>query len=328
MTRQFWQARTALVRVGCLAVTILMAAAGAWHADGADPTKPLRRRASAPTSWDRAASSTFFDDAFVKLDGERPSFAAAADAGRTTDASAAPATPTAGGFAWSKLVSEETLTDEIKDQRAVVAAAAAKPTDFKGGGYEQAREAFSAIALCFAVIADYDQGIRWKKDAAFARDLFARVGFNCKAGTDQSFKESQARLDDLAALLDGNAPAGRPDRDEDFLWSQVAGRPSLMNRLETAEATLAAGLGSRGEFDRSRERLVRDAELVAVIGEAIHRPDFEDHDDDTYRGHATGMRDAAVRLRDACSRKDYDAARRAADEIKKSCDDCHGDYRG
>jgi cytochrome c556 len=39
------------------------------------------------------------------------------------------------------------------------------------------------------------------------------------------------------------------------------------------------------------------------------------------------MRDAAVRIREACLKKDYDTARAAVGEISKSCNDCHGDYR-
>ena len=66
----------------------------------------------------------------------------------------------------------------------------------------------------------------------------------------------------------------------------------------------------------------------ATIGEVIQRPDFEYHDDDTYRGYASAMRDAAIQARDAAAKNDYDAARTAVGALKKSCDSCHGDYRG
>jgi len=242
-------------------------------------------------------------------------------------AQAAATAPAESGFRWSTLVSEGTLTDEIKDMKTVVAAATARPADFKGGGYEQAREAFSSIALAFAVIAAYDQDVRWKKDAERARDLFARVGFNCKVGTDQSLAESKLGLADLEALLDGGAPERQADRDDDFRWSQVAGRPALMTRLEAAEAGVGARIASKAEFDRQIAALVHDAEMVAAIGEAIQQPDFEYHDDDTYRGYAAAMRDAALQLRAACDEKNYESARAAAGALKKSCDACHGDYR-
>ncbi|MFM7206027.1 MAG: cytochrome c [Planctomycetaceae bacterium] len=305
-------------------VVALALAAAAW---GADRTAGrVQRRAAPPPGFDKAAAATFFDDAFSQLEGPRPSF--------TTPAPLPGAAPQPGGrsgadgFAWSTLVSEETLTDEVKTRKADVAAAAAKPTDFKGGGYEKARLAFTSVALCFGVIAGYDRDMRWKKDAATARDLFGRAGFNCKVGTDQSYAESRKRLEDLESLLEGGSPQGTTDREDDFRWSQVVGRPALMKRLEAGETTISAGVASRGDFDRSLDRILHDAEIVAMIGHVIHQPTFEYHDDDTYRGYSATMRDAALKLREACRTKNYDAARSAAGDLKKSCDSCHGDYRG
>ena len=194
-------------------------------------------------------------------------------------------------------------------------------------GYDQAREAFSAIALAFGVIAAHDGDVRWKKDAENARDLFARVGFNCKVGTDGSFAEAKARAADLEALLDGGSPEKKADREEDFAWSQVAARPALMSRLEAAEQVAGGIVASKDAFEKQVDALLREVELVAAIGEVIQQKAFEYHDDDTYRGYAAAMRDAAVRARDAARRADYDAVRAAVGDLKKSCDTCHGDYR-
>ena len=297
--------------------------------DGRSTPQAIRRAKPPAAVWDKTVSKTFLNDAFADLEGERPDFAASARQSPSAGPSqpGAATAPAAGGFKWSALVSEETLTDEIKDMKGVLAGVVASQSDFKGGGYDKAREAFSAVALAFGVIAAYDQDIRWKKHSETARDLFARVGSNCKVGTDQSFNESKLRVVDLESLLEGNAPTARADRDEDFKWSQVAGRPALMTRLESADATLAAAGASKADFDKALERVLRDAEIVAVIGEVIQQADYEYYDDDTYRGYSSAMRDAALRVRDAATKKDYEAARAALGELKKSCDACHGDYR-
>jgi hypothetical protein len=283
----------------------LVATAG-WDAlarDGRGRPQEIRRAKPPAAKWDKSTAKTFLDDAFVELEGPRPDFAAArktgGGGGGQATSTAAPAA--GGGFKWSALISEETLTDEIKDLKRLAAEAVASASDFKGGGYDRAREAFSTTALAFGVIAAFDKDIRWKKDAEAIRDLFARVGFNCKAGNDQSFNEAKLRVADLEALLEGTVPSARADREEDFRWSQVAGRPPLMSRL--------------------------DAEMVAVIGEVIQKADYEYFDDDTYRGYASTMRDAAIQLRTAVQEKNYEAARAAAGSLKKSCDTCHGDYR-
>jgi hypothetical protein len=240
---------------------------------------------------------------------------------------AATAAAEAGGFKWSALVSENTLTDEIKEMKGVVGKAIASPSTFKGGGYDKARVAFSTIALSFAVINAYDADIRWKKHAEQARDLFGRVAANCKVGTEQSLAEAKLRMADLEALLDGNAVSAKADREGDFVWSQAAGRPPLMSRLESAEQTAVAAIASKGDFEKQLDLFLRETELVAMIGEVIQRQEYEYHDDDTYRGYASQLRDAAAKAAEAARKKDYDAARAAIGALQKSCTDCHGDYR-
>jgi len=313
--------------------SLLLSGLAVVTAAGASPQAP-KRRAAPPTSWDKATAGTFYEDAFSQLSGQRPDFAAFS--GRTVlppgpggdkpQAGQAPEN-TAGGFTWSGLISGETLEDEIKAQRELVVPTVASPSAFKGGGYKQARDSFSMLALAFGLIAAHDQDVRWKKDAAAARDLFARAGFNCKTATDQGFNESRLRVEDLQLLLNGNAPKGKPDRDDDFKWSQTAARPALMARLEAAEKEVAAQLSSESEFKKSLDTLVHEAEILAAIGEAIGLADFEGYDDDSYLEFAHGMRDAAVRVREACQKKDYAAARTAAGAISKACNGCHEGYR-
>ena len=306
----------------------LAVAVGAGVAAAAGP-QPVRRAAPPPAVWDKAAAGVFFDDAFAELQGPRPDFATLRPlAAPVSPPGPSPTAPAGAGFKWSALVSGDTLTDEIKDQKDRVAPAVTTPSAFKGGGYQEAQKAFSMLALAFGLIAAHDDdGIRWRKDAATARDLFARAGFNCKVGTDQSYKESKLRVEDLEAMLQGNPPQGKPDSDEDFSWSHVSGRPPLMLRLEAAEKAVGAATAAQGEFTKQLDELVHEAEIMAAIGQAIQQPDFEHHDDDSYAGYATAMRDAAVRLRDASLQKDYAAAAAAAAAISKSCNDCHGDYR-
>jgi hypothetical protein len=224
-------------------------------------------------------------------------------------------------------VSGDTLVDEIKTQNDLVAATVATPSTFKGGGYNQARKSFSMLAVAFGVLAAHDEDVRWKKDAATARDLFARAGFNCKTATDQAYNESQLRIEDLQLLLNGSGPQGKPERDEDFVWSQTAARPALMARLEEAEKAVAAGMSSSAEFSKAQDAIFHEAEIVAAISEVIGQPDFEYHDDESYLQFSHAMRDAAVKVREACMKKDYDAARAAAGGISKACSGCHESYR-
>jgi hypothetical protein len=322
-------------RVGCrLVVVVALGGLAVLAADGfAAPgqrgrAKTIRRATPPAGGWDTLTRGTFVEDAFALLEGPRPEYgsvrqpAVAAPAGAAAGPGAAPGTP------WSKLVSADTLADEAKDMKDLVASACTTLSDFKGGGFEDARCGYSSLAMLFGVIAAYDQAdVRWRKDAATARDLFARAGFNCKVGTEQSFAEAQARLEDLTGLLDGNSPQPNPTIEAAERWSQMAGRPPLMTRLEMAQEVMRPAVASRADFEKRTAGLLHAAEIMAVIGEVIQQPDFEDHDDETYKGYAAAMRDAALQVREACLEGDYEAARAAAGKLEQSCDACHGDYR-
>ena len=325
-TRKFEQSgkgRFASILATVFACGLVACAAEGIAAQATQRTSKTIRRAAAPAGrWDKVTQGTFADDAFALLVGSRPDYGAARQivaapvgGGGAANASA-PAGGVPGGVKWSSLVSADTLADEAKDMKDLLATACAKLGDFKGGGFEDARCGYSSLAMLFGVIAAYDQpDVRWRKDAATARDLFARVGFNCKVGTDQSFAEAKARLDDLVGLLDGNSPEPNPNVEPAELWSQMTGRPPLMTRLEMAQDAMRPAIASKADFDKLSDQLLHAAEIVAVIGEVIQQPDFEFHDDESYRGYAAGMRDAAVQVRDACLKGDYEAARAAAGKL-------------
>ena len=322
-----------LVVVAAVCSLAVVAADGLAAPGQRSRSKTIRRAAPPAGQWDKLTRGTFVEDAFTLLEGPRPDYGstkqlvtAAVDAG--VPAAAASGGGMTGGLKWSALVSADTLTDEVKDMKDLLATACGKLSDFKGGGFEEARCGYSSLAMIFGVIAAYDQSdVRWRKDAATARDLFARVGSNCKVGTDQSFAEAKARLDDLTGLLDGNSPEPNPNVEPAELWSQMTGRPPLMTRLEMAQDAMRPAIASPADFAKLADELLQAVEIVAVIGEVIQQPDFEFHDDDTYKGYAAAMRDAALQVRDACLKGDYEAARAAAGKVEQSCDACHGDYR-
>lgn len=313
-----------LIVVAALGGLVILAADGLAAPGQRGRAKTIRRATPPSGAWDKLTRGMFVEDAFSLLEGPRP------DYGSVRQPAAAPpaGNGAARGTTWSTFISADTLADEAKDMKDLVASACTTLSDFKGGGFEDARCGYSSLAMLFGVIAAYDQAdVRWRKDAATARDLFARAGFNCKVGTEQSFAEAQARLEDLTGLLDGNSPEANPAVEAAERWSQMTGRPPLMMRLEMAQEVMRPAVASQADFKKRTAALLHAAEIMAVIGEVIQQPDFEHHDDDTYKGYAAAMRDAALKVREACLEGDYEAARAAAGKVEQSCDACHGDYR-
>jgi hypothetical protein len=283
-----------------------------------------RPRAEPPGSWSPAVTSQFFSDAFAELEGPRPDFTKLPEPNDSGSGSTEDDAP-AGPGAWSSLVSADTLADEIKTMKMEVDKTIAKKRDFTGGGYIEARNGFSSIAAAFAVIAVYDGDVRWKDGAGRARDRFAVAAFECNQGNDKTFAIATQAAEDLQKLISGSQLGGAPAKQVD--WNRIAARSPLMARLERAEKGLAEVSASDSAFAKDPERLLHEAEIVALIGEFIQQPQCEDFDDDTYRGYASTMRDAAVQAAAATRKGDFAAAQSAVSALRKSCDTCHADYR-
>ncbi len=308
-----------LLSVG-IAGSVILAAPG--------PTESKRAR---PPKWDskemKDVAKVFLPDAREKLVGDRPVYndKGTASTAISSDDTAAPAA--GGSFAWSKLISPDVLEDEIKMVQGEVSKTVQLPEPFKGGGYKECRRYFSELAVLFGVIAEYDGEVRWKKQAAAVRDLVARAGFNCKVGTEGSFKEAKMRKDDLEGLVRGGGNVSGSGESQ-AKWDKVSGRPPLMQRIEQAhQQGIAIWTASAGDFSKNGEKLAHEAQLLAVLAEVIQRDGFEYADDETYLEYAKQMQQAALEVADAVKLKNYDQARKASGNIAKACSSCHEGYR-
>ncbi len=326
------------LRRAAVAISIMAAIIGQqWlFADG--PQNSSKKRVL-PPKWDQRTLDKFFTDARGALEGERPNFGDGASVspaktpnGRTpnpanpgaADSSAAPT----GEFAWSKLISADSLTDEIKSYQTAIKDEVKNPSQFKGDGFKKARRDFSFLAVAFGVIAEYDGDVRWKAQALAARDLFARAGVNCKVATDQSFNDSKARAEDLAALVRGETLAAPPNIETKTQWPKVSNRPPLMNRLDLAQTTrLAVWTANQGDFNKNTDSIYREAQVVAMIAEVIQRDGYEFTDDTSYKGFAQEMEKHALEIAEAAKAKNFEQARKSNGDLAKACSNCHGSFR-
>jgi hypothetical protein len=267
----------------------------------------------------------FFADPQTVLVGPRPAYkttvVAASAAGGAKEKSAS-------GGAWSKLISTDTLQDEIKALQPQLADDVKTLQAFLGGGNKKARQDLSQLAAEFAIVGEYDGDVRWKNQAPAARDLFAKAGYNCKAATEATFREAKNRSDDLQGLVRGEtiaAPAGLEAKND---WSKIANLSPLMTRLELAQRDrISAAMASAGDFKKNAEQLTHETEMVAAYAEVIARPGMENADDEKFRSFAKTLEQSALDLRQAVRNGNYDAAKTAAGVMAKTCTACHAEYR-
>lgn len=304
----------------CLVSVLALIASG----QGRQPAK----RAKLPTFDSAKTNRIFFPDVFARLEGERPANPNAAIV--QTPSGGAPANAdvaTGQSYAWSKIISPVSIEDEIKSIKLATDKNITTPQDFAGRGYKEVRRDFSVLAMLFAIINEYDGDVRWTKDAAAARDIFARTASNAKAGNNNVYNESKKRKDDLQDLLNGAALAEKAVTEEND-WTKIADRSPLMQRLETAqEKKLAAFTSSAESFSEDSENAMREAEIIAAIAETLTREGMDEAEDETYAGFANLMKRSALDVVAAVKSNNADQARAATGEIAKACSDCHDNYR-
>ena len=183
------------------------------------------------------------------------------------------------------------------------------------------------LAALFGVITEYDQDVRWKKDARKARDLFARTASNCKVGSTQAFNDAKSRKLELQDLLSGSGLVTEASAPE-ASWEKVIDRAPLMKRLEWSHQTkLQPYTASKAEFTSNIDQVMHEAEIVAVLSQILLKEGMEDADDEDYAGYAQRMKKAAQEIVDAVKLNNSEAARKAAGEISKACTECHEGYR-
>jgi hypothetical protein len=276
----------------------------------------------------------FFADAFTEgLVGSRPADLGKA-AGVATGPSPSSSAPVVGsggeaaGSGWSALISAATIEDTIKTLKQQVDKEVTTLSDFKGKGHKLARRDYTLLAMLFGIASEYEGHVRWKKEAPAARDAFARSAANFKVATDQAFNEAKTRKEELNDLVGGSSPFGGKTAEPKGAWGQIAGRAPLMQYLESAwEPRLKPLLTEKSQFAANSDKILRDAEMFAAIGEVLAKDGMADADAAEYKAFCMRLRDGAKQIIDGVKQKDFDQASKASATIGKACAECHENYR-
>ncbi len=293
------------------------------------PVLAAERRAPAPTFSSDSFRGVFFSDSSQAIRGTRPRLGAeqVAAAGVKSGVAAGTATTAGAASGFSAIISPATLEDEIKRLRLELDAVVTTPTAFQSGGFQDARVSLTILASLFAIVTEHNGDVRWKKDAAPARDLLARTALNCKSGSGQVYNEVKQRKNDLEDLVSGT---GLPERqaEPENDWSVIADRVPLMTYIESIiEGPLKSGTRDEAAVKAEGDRVRRAAELIASVGEILAKPGLADSDDAEYVNLCRQMTSTAGSITLALDQGDATAVGRAVGAVSQTCAKCHEGYR-
>jgi len=282
----------------------------------------------------------FFPDASRELGDPSTRVANRTAANPAAPATAAVVAPSAaasprggGGFAWSKLISATTLEDEIKGSVNLVAADLQTPSKFKGGGNENTRTSYTELAVLFGVIGEYDGQVRWKDKAAGMREAFGAAADSCKVATDAALKKAKDQHESLKELVQGGNVTA-PAAEAKPKWGELVDLPPLMRRLDqTREERLQPWSSSAAEMNANQDKLVQEAELLAVLAQVLKDDDVrqtwdkEKGPDPAFGQYAEELQEHALEVAEAAKQKDLAKLQAAVGAVSQTCDKCHGDFQ-
>lgn len=289
------------------------------------------RRAPAPTFSAKDLDGVFFEDISAAFRGQRPTLSAVRrSANAAVVAANVPKAGADGGEtakdSWSPLVSPASIEDEVKRIKLHFDSVVTTPGAFNGGGYLEARLDLTVLAMVFAVINEHGGDVRWKSQAAAARDLLARTAFNCKAGSTQVYNEAKLRKADLQDLVSGSGLTAR-DAEPENDWAMIVDRSPLMEYAEALIESLEDASRDEKLVKANPDQIRREAELLSVFGEVLTKEGLDEADDDDYVQFSRHMIEASKAVVAALERGNAGDVRKNVSAVRQRCDVCHNQYR-
>ena len=233
-----------------------------------------------------------------------------------------------GAGLWAAVISPQTIEDEIKRTKLELDQDVTTPTAFNGLGHKKCRKHFSILGMLFAVAHEHSGDVRWKDEAAIARDLFGKAGRGCKVATPASYNESKRRLQDLGDMVNGTRLEAPTEPAAEVDWSLICERSQLMKRIEKANSKLKEYTSSDSTFKSNKDDVKHEAEMLGAISVAMLQNGMPDGEDGDYAAFCKTMKDAAKEILSASELGNAEAAGSAIGNISRACDDCHEIYRG
>ncbi len=296
-----------------------------------NPAHAQHRRAQPPKFDEAVTSRVFFPDLSTAFQGERPTLSSLRERDMATTVAQSEAAARedgeAGANGWNKLISPLSLEDEVKRVKLKFDAGLTTPGAFNSGGYQDARLQLSILSSLFAVISEYSGDVRWKSDAQTARDLVAKTARNCAAGSTPVFNEAQLRKADLQDLVSGSGLAAAEPRQAANDWSMIVDRTPLMEYCQLLVDQLADHSTDAATAEENADKLKKNAELLAMVGEILTKEGMDDSEDGDYAALSHAMGQSARSVVGAIERQDFEAVRAGVGEITQSCANCHEQYR-
>jgi cytochrome c556 len=96
---------------------------------------------------------------------------------------------------------------------------------------------------------------------------------------------------------------------------------------EAGQTHITPWTASSNDFKANKDKLVHEAQLLAIMAQVIKDPSYEYGQDAKFVQFAEDLVNACIDIADGAKTDNYDKVRTAAGAMSKACNNCHGEFR-
>lgn len=226
---------------------------------------------------------------------------------------------------WAAAAPIELLNDETKELRIRLTANLQTVATYNAN-VEAIVNDGNILATIAAVIERHPGEVNWKEKAGHVRSLAYDIYLNAGNSGRGPFEKAKEPFEQIATILDGGpAPDGEIEADAGL--SDVGDRAHIMKRIETSFGWIRADVNTEGRLSEYKERLIREASVLATLATFITDENYESASDEAYQEFIRQFVEGCRGIVQAANTGDYAAFETARNQVDNTCTPCHNQFK-
>lgn len=236
------------------------------------------------------------------------------------------ASPTAGGDSWGDLISEVELDNEVKTIRNFLNENLQSVSNYNASMLMIPPKAATLAALA-GVAMEQPNGVSWKDDAKYIRDLAKQMNSDTLRSGPKDQKRMLALYEGISDTLNRSRPADLTEPPESDGFADVSEMRLLMHRMDEAEKRMKTEAGTDTALTSRKDMVAHEAALMATFAKIVTLPGYGYEDDPKFKGYANDVVKSALAIREAAEGNDFATYELSLTKISTTCSNCHSDYK-
>lgn len=241
----------------------------------------------------------------------------------TAPQTAAASEPAAGETDWASLATIDVLNEEVKERRTRLTANLQTVATYNGNTETIVTDA-NVLASVAAVIERHPGELNWKEKAGHVRGLAYDMYLSAGNTGRGPFENTKEPFEKLVTILDGGPAEGEA---EEAALSDVGDRAAIMKRFEESFSWLRADVNTESRLQEDKDRVIREASVLATLGTLIGDPNYDNAEADDYKMFLQQFVDGCKGMVEAANAGNFAQYESARNLVDGSCTPCHQQYR-